>query len=105
MKSEKKDTATTSADVSDTSSAKSTIPVKDDTGNHKDEDKGEDKSSETTTGPAASPKVTMPLSGGPDNMIDVEDPDDYLLYLETILRQIHKRFYKHYDENSTVTTL
>lgn len=32
----------------------------------------------------------------------LEDPDDYLLYLETILTQIHTRFYQLYDGNSVV---
>lgn len=40
---------------------------------------------------------------GDDNLIDVEDPDDYLLYLETILMKIHSRFYSHYDENKQVS--
>lgn len=40
-----------------------------------------------------------------DNLIDIEDPDDYLLYLETILKHIHKRFYESYDENSTIADL
>lgn len=40
-----------------------------------------------------------------DNLIIIEDPDDYLLYLETILKKIHSRFYKHYEENKKVTAL
>lgn len=32
-----------------------------------------------------------------DGMIDVEDSDDYLLYLEEILQRIHKSFYEMYD--------
>lgn len=32
-----------------------------------------------------------------NGMIDVEDADDYLLYLEEILERIHKLFYEHYD--------
>lgn len=36
-------------------------------------------------------------SDSEDNLIEVEDPDDYLLYLETILKKIHQRFYTHYD--------
>lgn len=41
-------------------------------------------------------------SDSDDNLIDVEDPDDYLLYLEEILKKIHKRFYKFYEENKSV---
>lgn len=37
-----------------------------------------------------------------DTLIDIEDPDDYLLYLETILVKIHSRFYTHYDETKQV---
>ncbi|XP_077294856.1 RNA polymerase II subunit A C-terminal domain phosphatase Fcp1 [Arctopsyche grandis] len=32
-----------------------------------------------------------------DGMIDVEDSDDYLLYLEEVLQRIHKSFYEMYD--------
>lgn len=37
-----------------------------------------------------------------ETLIDVEDPDDYLLYLESILMKIHSRFYAHYDETKQV---
>lgn len=33
-----------------------------------------------------------------DELIEVEDPDDYLMYLEEILRIIHKAFYEKYDK-------
>ncbi|KAK9736853.1 NLI interacting factor-like phosphatase [Popillia japonica] len=33
-----------------------------------------------------------------DEFLDVEDPDDYLLYLEDILKKIHAEFYKEYDK-------
>lgn len=39
---------------------------------------------------------------GDDNLIEIEDPDDYLMYLEAILQKIHARFYKFYDENKQV---
>lgn len=42
-------------------------------------------------------------SAGDDTLIDVEDPDDYLLYLESILMKIHSRFYTHYGETEQVT--
>jgi len=32
------------------------------------------------------------------DMIDVEDTDDYLLYLEDILKTIHKAYYELYDQ-------
>ncbi|XP_017097515.2 RNA polymerase II subunit A C-terminal domain phosphatase [Drosophila bipectinata] len=37
--------------------------------------------------------------------IEIEDPDDYLLYLEVILRNIHKRFYAIYDETMEIPDL
>ncbi|KAH8254080.1 hypothetical protein KR032_008345 [Drosophila birchii] len=37
--------------------------------------------------------------------IEIEDPDDYLLYLEVILRNIHKRFYAIYDETTEIPDL
>lgn len=62
---------------------------------------------EETTKPSSDSETVKQLSGSDsdDNLIDIEDPDDYLLYLETILKQIHKRFYESYDENSTIADL
>lgn len=34
-----------------------------------------------------------------DALLHVEESDDYLMYLEEILKKIHKLFYKLYDEN------
>ena len=34
------------------------------------------------------------------NEVEVEDPDDYLLYLEDILKTIHKAYYDLYDQSS-----
>ena len=31
-------------------------------------------------------------------MVDPEDPDDYLLFLEDILKTLHKAFYDLYDQ-------
>lgn len=39
---------------------------------------------------------------GDDNLIEIEDPDDYLMYLETILMKIHARFYEFYDDTTQV---
>lgn len=46
--------------------------------------------------------IKSPPDPGDDNLIEIEDPDDYLLYLEAILMKIHKRFYEYYDENKQV---
>lgn len=35
---------------------------------------------------------------GEDNLVEVEDGDDYLMYLEEILKTVHKAFYDLYDE-------
>lgn len=51
---------------------------------------------ETSMPPPPSPAKKL------DNLIDVEDPDDYLMYLEPILTQIHTRFYDHYDNTKSV---
>lgn len=32
-----------------------------------------------------------------NDMIEIEDPDDYLIYLEDILKRIHQHFYEKYD--------
>jgi RNA polymerase II subunit A-like phosphatase len=40
-----------------------------------------------------------------DNLIEVEDGDDYLLYLEHILKKVHERFYKIYEETGEVPDL
>jgi RNA polymerase II subunit A-like phosphatase len=36
--------------------------------------------------------------GGEDDLVEVEDEDDYLVYLEEILKTVHKAFYDLYDE-------
>ncbi|XP_060805701.1 RNA polymerase II subunit A C-terminal domain phosphatase [Amyelois transitella] len=36
-----------------------------------------------------------------DGQIEVEDPDDYLIYLEDILKRIHKHFYELYDRSES----
>ncbi|KAL7049845.1 hypothetical protein ACKWTF_003877 [Chironomus riparius] len=40
-----------------------------------------------------------------DNLIEVQDPDDYLLYLESILQKIHERFYEQYDKTKEIPDL
>ncbi|KAL0820276.1 hypothetical protein ABMA28_006191 [Loxostege sticticalis] len=37
----------------------------------------------------------------PDGQIEVEDPDDYLIYLEDILKRIHKHFYDRYEQTKS----
>ncbi|XP_050073858.1 RNA polymerase II subunit A C-terminal domain phosphatase [Anopheles maculipalpis] len=39
------------------------------------------------------------------DLIEIEDPDDYLLYLEHILLKIHKTFYEQYDQTQTISDL
>ncbi|XP_040160340.1 RNA polymerase II subunit A C-terminal domain phosphatase [Anopheles arabiensis] len=38
-------------------------------------------------------------------LIELEDPDDYLLYLEHILLKIHETFYEEYDKSKTISDL
>lgn len=40
-----------------------------------------------------------------DNLVEIQDPDDYLLYLEPILMKIHERFYKLYNETNEIPDL
>lgn len=67
-------------------------------------DKSEDKVNEVEDAKADSAYSTSKSSTKEDNssgdeaLIDIEDPDDYLLYLESILVKIHTRFYAYYDE-------
>lgn len=46
--------------------------------------------------------VKKPDSDSGENLIEIEDPDDYLLYLEHILQKIHEMFYKEYDSTKQV---
>lgn len=40
-----------------------------------------------------------------DQLIEIEDPDDYLLYLEQILVKIHSRFYDIYERSKEIADL
>lgn len=44
-------------------------------------------------------------SSDEDNLIEVDDPDDFLLYLETILKKIHKIFYEQYQAEGKLPDL
>lgn len=50
--------------------------------------------------PAAGPDktATKEKPQPEDNLIEIDDPDDYLIYLETILKRIHREFYDQYDK-------
>lgn len=73
----------------------------------KDEEKSKDDS--TDKPPAAkitedsAPKLKAPEN--PANQIEIEDPDDYLLHLEVILKQIHERFYSIYNDTKEIPDL
>jgi RNA polymerase II subunit A C-terminal domain phosphatase len=41
----------------------------------------------------------------PSEEIEIEDPDDYLMYLEEILSKIHSEYYKQYDETGAVPVM
>ncbi|KAH8402123.1 hypothetical protein KR009_009977 [Drosophila setifemur] len=53
--------------------------------------------------PKSQPSIRVIHDG--QKQIEIEDPDDYLLYLEVILRNIHKRFYAIYDETTEIPDL
>ncbi|XP_019533693.3 RNA polymerase II subunit A C-terminal domain phosphatase [Aedes albopictus] len=40
-----------------------------------------------------------------ENLIEIEDPDDYLLYLEHILMKIHETFYEEYEKTKQISDL
>lgn len=40
-----------------------------------------------------------------DNLVEIQDPDDYLLYLESILIRIHQRFYEQYEKTNEIPDL
>ena len=70
----------------------------------KDDSKGEpDKENDTEKSAKAleesSPKEETPEADkGEEELVEVEDDDDYLLYLEVILRTIHTAYYDLYDQ-------
>lgn len=48
-------------------------------------------------------EITTPLDD--DDLVEIQDPDDYLLYLETILKLIHRKFYEKYDDSQEIPDL
>ncbi|XP_020815546.1 RNA polymerase II subunit A C-terminal domain phosphatase [Drosophila serrata] len=64
----------------------------------------EDKNPKAKGEDLASTSKSPPAHDG-QKQIEIEDPDDYLLYLEVILRNIHKRFYAIYDETTEIPDL
>lgn len=48
--------------------------------------------------PATEQNSDIPTPGGAPKMLEVEDEDDYLLYLEQILKSIHEAFYSLHDD-------
>ncbi|XP_068141865.1 RNA polymerase II subunit A C-terminal domain phosphatase-like isoform X2 [Drosophila tropicalis] len=50
-------------------------------------------------------KEEKKTNGQKQEQIVIEDPDDYLLYLEVILGSIHKSFYATYDETGEISDL
>lgn len=71
-----------------------------------DDQKTDDEIVDTTEADEQEAKPKSPgATLGDDNLIEIEDPDDYLLYLETILMKIHTRFYEFYDESGQVRML
>ncbi|XP_017866445.1 PREDICTED: RNA polymerase II subunit A C-terminal domain phosphatase [Drosophila arizonae] len=63
----------------------------------------EEAAKATTDNVATTSQMKITTDG--QKQIEIEDPDDYLLYLEVILRNIHKRFYAIYDETTEIPDL
>lgn len=61
-----------------------------------------DVSDVKTETPLTDEPIKKTSSESEDNLVDVEDSDDYLLHLETILKTIHTRFYSYYMEHEKV---
>lgn len=68
-----------------------------------EEDSAQGSDDVATTSQSSCPNVKITNDG--QKQIEIEDPDDYLLYLEVILRNIHKRFYAIYDETTEIPDL
>ncbi|GAB0090440.1 RNA polymerase II subunit A C-terminal domain phosphatase [Sergentomyia squamirostris] len=69
------------------------------------EDTLKDKEESTKSEEEPEPARKVSTSEADDNLIEVEDPDDYLLYLENILLKIHTRFYEMYDKTGEIPDL
>lgn len=67
------------------------------------EEKGPKAGEDLASTSKSTPGVRITHDG--QKQIEIEDPDDYLLYLEVILRNIHKRFYAIYDETTEIPDL
>ncbi|XP_017463675.1 PREDICTED: RNA polymerase II subunit A C-terminal domain phosphatase isoform X1 [Rhagoletis zephyria] len=67
------------------------------------EDKLDNKLTSMETEAETTPKIKLPAD--PHQQIEIEDPDDYLMYLEEILKNIHMRFYAIYDETQEIPDL
>ncbi|XP_017070359.1 RNA polymerase II subunit A C-terminal domain phosphatase [Drosophila eugracilis] len=90
----------TKADVEVTSEQKDDVVASSTT---TPEEKSPTADEDVATTSKSTPSIRVPLEG--KKQIEIEDPDDYLLYLEVILRNIHKRFYAIYDETTEIPDL
>ncbi|XP_065087791.1 RNA polymerase II subunit A C-terminal domain phosphatase [Ochlerotatus camptorhynchus] len=68
-------------------------------------DQSEDKSPEKDSSPNESTSKENNDQDGEENLIEIEDPDDYLLYLEHILMKIHEKFYEEYEKTKEISDL
>lgn len=67
-------------------------------------DDSEEKNDHATKTEEAEEKTEIDSASAsiPDGMVDVEDNDDYLLYLEDILNVVHTAYYKMYEQMKRV---
>jgi RNA polymerase II subunit A C-terminal domain phosphatase len=69
----------------------------------KDGDKEDEKSKSEDGDEDEEDDIRTPLDD--DDLVEIQDPDDYLLYLETILKLIHRKFYEKYDDTKDIPDL
>lgn len=91
----------TSANVENKVSTETIVEVTTETDNKADVKTPEDKDKPAPSN--VTPKIKV--SNDTENKIEIVDPDDYLLYLEVILKNIHSRFYAIYDETKDIPDL
>ncbi|CAH0550969.1 unnamed protein product [Brassicogethes aeneus] len=79
---------------------------KEDTNNEKKVENGKNKSAHEENTDKDKPKTEnseKPVEqtkkeSKEDDLIEIDDPDDYLIYLEEVLKRIHKAFYDEFDK-------
>ncbi|KAH8346336.1 hypothetical protein KR084_005451 [Drosophila pseudotakahashii] len=100
-----KESTSTKAEVEATTAEKNEVvePTSSTTSAEGEKSPTNEEEEDVATTSKITPSIRPPIDG--QKQIEIEDPDDYLLYLEVILRNIHKRFYAIYDETTEIPDL